>query len=199
LTPAARAGQHGDVTTLPPYAEADDASLADGVVRGDTEAWTALLDRYGRLVETVVVRVVDERRGGARVEEVPGAYDVALEQLRRNEFGPFRTWGGACTLRHYLAVLARASASAYLQDVTPPAALIAALPTPAAIFLDEIVMAPPAREITDALDRLPPNVGAVLRLRLRGLDRGDARPATGDRARAPRPDGGAPRRARGHG
>ena len=154
-----------------PYAEADDRALVDGCVAGDEDAWIALAQRYGPLIELVAVRVVDERRVSS-FEEVPGVLDSVHAHLRRNQAGPLRTWGGQ-SLRHYLAAHTRQVAMSYLQDVTPPATLVASLPTPAAIFLDEMLAAEPAKQVSDALDRLPPNFGAVVRLRLRGLDRSD--------------------------
>lgn len=154
-----------------PYSAADDRQLVDGCAGGDEDAWAVLEGRYGPLVELVAVRVVDERRAGT-LEEVPGCVDAVGAHLRRNSAGPLRTWGGQ-SLRHYLAVIARQVSMEYLQDVTPPATLIASLPTPAAIFLDEMLAVEPAKQITEALDRLSPNIGALVRLRLRGLDRAD--------------------------
>lgn len=154
-----------------PYAEADDQGLVDGCVADDPDAWNALLSRYGPLVELVAVRVVDERRTGP-LDEVPGCIESVGAHLRRNQAGPLRTWCGQ-SLRHYLAAHARQVSMVYLQDVTPPATLIASLPTPAAIFLDEVLGTEPAKQVTEALDRLPPNFGALVRLRLRGLDRSD--------------------------
>ncbi len=154
-----------------PYSEADERGLIDGCISGDEDAWAMLERRLGPLVETVVVRVVDERRRST-LDEVPGCVEAARAHLRRNQAGPLRTWNGQ-SLRHYLAVLTRQAVVEYLQDVTPPATLIASLPTPAAIFLDEMLAVEPARQITEALDRMSPNIGALVRLRLRGLDRSD--------------------------
>ena len=155
----------------PPYSEADDRGVVDGCVAGDEDAWAALLSRHAPLIELVAVRVVDERRTGP-LEEVPGCTDAVVSHLRRNQAGALHAWGGQ-SLRHYLAVHARQVATAYLQDVTPPATLIASLPTPAAIFLDEMLATEPAKQVTETLDRMPPNFGALVRLRLRGLDRSD--------------------------
>lgn len=154
----------------PPYAQSSDEALVDGCIGGDEDAWKALDARHGRLVEAVVTRVLDQRRPG-HLDDVPPIVQSVVGHLRRNGAGPLRTWDGACDLKHYLAVVARQKAEEHVQEATPVANLVASLPTPAAVFLDDLVGVEPAKRITDALDRLSPHVTAMVRLRLRGLER----------------------------
>ncbi|MEM9193046.1 MAG: hypothetical protein AAGF12_27980 [Myxococcota bacterium] len=153
-----------------PYQEADDRTVVEGCLTGDGDGWKALEARYGRLIEAVVVRVVDERRGGP-LEEVPLCCAAVLAQLRANEGDVLRRWDEESTLRHFLAAFARAVTQSYLQDVTPPASLIAKLPTPAALFLDDVVAIEPARQVSEALERQEPHIVGMVRLRLRDVDR----------------------------
>lgn len=153
-----------------PYEEADDAALVDGCTAHDEDAWRALADRHGRLIDAVVVRALDERPGAPLVD-APVVAKAVIEHLQRNQAASLVHWGGACDLRTYIAVVARRVATSDGADKTPVASLIAGLPTPAELFLDDIATAKPAKDVTDTLDKLPPNVMALVRLRLRGLNR----------------------------
>jgi DNA-directed RNA polymerase specialized sigma24 family protein len=156
--------------TLPaPYAEADDAALVEGCVSGDEDAWRVLSERHGRLVDVVVVRVLDARVQGI----VHGDEEVArrvFAELAREQAAPLRLWSGESRLRTYVAVVARHVATTFSQETTPTANLVASLPTPQSITLDEVAAVEPARAVTQALTRLSPNVIALVHLRLRGLD-----------------------------
>ncbi|MCS6799787.1 MAG: hypothetical protein NZ898_14940, partial [Myxococcota bacterium] len=171
LTGARGRAQHRRVANHAPDSWRDDAALAAAITQGRGEAWESLLERYGTFVETVAARVVDERRLGPRLEELRGATEAALDALRRNEAAPFRLWSGVGSLRALLAVVARAAVDAHLEQVTPLAPVVTSLPTPAAVYLDEIAAAVPASGVEATLGRLAPAVGAVVRLRLRGMDR----------------------------
>ena len=153
-----------------PYEEADDSAIVDGCTAGDDYAWQALAHRHGRLIDTIVVRALDERPG-AQVVDAPLVAKAVIEHLQRHQSASLVHWGGACELRTYLADVARRVATSDGADKTPVASLIAGLPTPAELFLDDIATAKPAQDVTDTLDKLPPNVMALVRLRLRGLNR----------------------------
>jgi DNA-directed RNA polymerase specialized sigma24 family protein len=145
--------------------EADDRALAEACGRGEEAAFEELLARHGRLVRAVVIRTIDERRGGT-MEELPACVDAVLAHVRREGF---EAWSGRSTLRHYLAVVTRQQAVTYLQDVTPAGTLAAALPPPSSLFLDQVLAEEPAKRVATLLERQPPNVGGLARLRLRGM------------------------------
>lgn len=157
------------MTLPPPYAEADDAALAEACVTGDEDAWRVLAERHGRLVDVVVVRVLD-----ARIQaNLIGIEDVSqrvFAELARDHAGPLRRWSGESRLRSYLAVIARQLATAFSHETTPTANLLSALPAPSALSLDEATVADTAKAVTQTLARLSPNVVALVRLRLQGLD-----------------------------
>lgn len=161
-----------------PYEKADDPALVAGCIAGDDDAWACLDERHGPLLLAVVTRVLDERRTGD-LTEVPILYARAVEHLKRNQAGPLRTWAPGSSLRPYLAALARQVASDHLQNETPIANLVAPLPTPAEVLLDDLIGVEPAKEMTAALGRMSPQVMAVLRLRLRGLSGDDIAAALG--------------------
>jgi len=157
------------MSVVPPRPDADDQALVAALALGDANAWERFLARYGRALRTVVVRVVDERRGGS-LGEVPACVQVAGKFLKD---GMLERYRGAATLRCFLAAGVRSEITSYLQDVTPPASLIASLPTPASLFLDEVLAEEPAKRAGSVVEKMPPNMGGLLRLRLRGLDRAD--------------------------
>jgi hypothetical protein len=157
------------MSSLPPRPDADDQALVEALRAKDKDAWERFLSRFGRALRTVVVRVVDERRGGT-LGEVPQCIQVAGKFLQDGLFDRYR---GAATLRCFMAAAVRSEITSYLQDVTPPASLIASLPTPTSLFLDEVLAEEPAKRAGSVVDKMPPNMGGLLRLRLRGLDRAD--------------------------
>lgn len=147
------------------YSEADDAALVAGCVGGDGDAWAALLDRYGRLLRSIVVRVLDERRLG-QLDEAPAAFEVVIDHFKKGGGSALRAWDSSCGLRPYLAIVTRLVAESYVQDATRPATNIGLLPS-------EPAESDSPSKLTELLDRLPPNLRALVRLRLRGLDRAD--------------------------
>lgn len=153
-----------------PYAEADDKALTEGCVSGDEDAWKVLAERHGRLIDVAIARVIDERRQGA-LADVPPVHARVMDALRKEQAAGLRHWAGASRLRSYLALIARRVALAHTQDDTPPATLMASLPTPDSIHLEDIALSEPLRDVSAVLDRLAPNVVALVRLRVRGLDR----------------------------
>ncbi len=146
--------------------EVDDRALVEACTAGDGAAFDELMTRHGRLVRAVIIRTIDERRGGA-LDELPACIDTVVGFLRRG--GVFDGWGGRSTLRHYIAVVTRQHTMSYLQDVTPAGALIASLPSPSSLFLDQVLAEEPAKRVLEVLERQPPNVGGLIRLRLRGM------------------------------
>jgi len=157
------------MSVVPPRPDDDDQSLVDALHSGDEDALPRLVARHERALKAVTVRVVDERRGGT-LEEVPACVKVSCRFL---EEGLLEDYQRTATLRCFLASLVRSRLTTYLQDVTPPATHIAALPSTASIFLDEVLAEEPAIRVGGVVDRMQPNMGGFLRLRLRGLDRED--------------------------
>ena len=153
-----------------PWSQSDDMALVDGCISGDRDAWRMLFERHGRLVDAVAIRALDERRDG-NIEDEATVRGAVADHLQRDQGARLRSWNAASQLRTWLAGVARRHTVAYTQDATPPATLIASLPSPAQIFLDEMLNAEPAKQIADMLERLAPNFVALVRLRLRGLDR----------------------------
>lgn len=146
----------------------DDGPLVAACIVDNAEAWQLLEARHRLLIEAVVVRVLDERRPGHLDETVAVANEV-FNHLKANGAEALRTWEPSASLRHFLASTARQVAESHVQDATPTIA-IGSLPAPA-VYLDDLMADEPAEQITQALDRFSPQVGAVVRLRLRGVDR----------------------------
>lgn len=154
-----------------PYTGADDATLVDGCLRDDADAWAALRRRHGALVHAVAVAALD----GPRVSELdPDAVvELVWQHLIAHAGAPLRAWTGECQLRSYLATLARHEARRHGERSTSPATFVASLPTPSGLFLDDLLAVEPAARVEETLEKLPPNIGALVRLRLRGLSRDD--------------------------
>src|SRR5688500_758016 len=154
-----------------PWSGTEDKSLVEGCLAGDRDAWRVLFERHGRLIDAVAIRALDERRDG-NIEDEATVRGAVHDQIQHDGALRLPGWTPAGSqLRTYLACIARRLSVAYSHDATPPATLIASLPTPAQICLDEMLSSEPAKQITQALDRLPPNFASLVRLRLRGLDR----------------------------
>src|SRR5688500_11407447 len=154
-----------------PWSGTEDKSLVDGCLAGDRDAWRVLFERHGRLVDAVAIRALDERRDG-NIEDEATVRGAVADHLQREHGARLRAWTpGASQLRTWLAGVARRHTVAYTQDATPPATLISSLPSPAQIFLDEMLNSEPAKQITHAIDRPAPNFVAFVRIRLRRLDR----------------------------
>ncbi|MFW6051025.1 MAG: RNA polymerase sigma factor [Myxococcota bacterium] len=151
-----------------PPSPLDDGPLVEACLRGDPEGWRQLEARHGLLMEAVVLRVLDERRPG-HLDDAPAVLDAVNDELRAHDAEALRAWEPSSTLRHYLAVVARQVAETRVQDATPTVGL-GSLPAPAA-FLDDLIASEPAEQVSAAVDRFSPQVGAVVRLRLRGVDR----------------------------
>jgi hypothetical protein len=152
-----------------PFESADDATLVQGCLHGDDDAWSMMLRRFGVFVQATIVRALD----GPRASEVDLERTMALvwDQIRRE--GALTPWSGECQLRSYLAVLARHLTLAQCEASTSPATHVASLPTPAGLFLDDLLAREPAARVEEALERFPPNIAALVRMRLRGLSRDD--------------------------
>ncbi len=150
-----------------PYASADDATVVDGCRRGDEDAWAALRSRLGALVHATVLRATDGPR--ASELDVEATLELVWDELR----GPLRSWNGESQLRSFIALSARHLALTHGEASTSPSVLIAAAPTPSGLFLDDLLAVEPAARVEEAIEKLPPNIGALIRLRLRGLSRDD--------------------------
>lgn len=172
LTRGARFPQHHRSVSLPrPYEESDDEQIVDGCVRGDGDAFTALFDRYGALIEVAMLRESDGPSEGAPYD--PAARLAAVgAHLRRHEAAALRAWSAReCSLRAYLCSLARSVARRQAKATPARAQLVAFFPTPAALHVQDVEAAAHAIRVHELLDRLPPTLVALARLRLRGMDR----------------------------
>jgi hypothetical protein len=163
------------MTLPPPYVTSDDASLVAGCLGGDEDAIRTLLERHGVLAELALVRGL----------ETAVDVDAALA-ARRKDLARFlaRDGGGAllgyasgsCSLRSYLAVVARLVA----RDAGAPTRLpfAPAAPTPPTLDVAGIVAARTTIErlgrVTELLDRQPLDVTALVRLRAHGVERAHA-------------------------
>lgn len=153
-----------------PYAGADDGTLVDGCLRGDADAWAALRARFGTLLHATVVRAAGGARGPLDDE---GLLELVWAHLGADGGAPLRHWSGECQLRSYLAIVGRHVAIAHAEVSASPAAAMASMPTPSGLFLDDLLAAEPASRVAATLEKLPPNIDALVRLRLRGLSRAD--------------------------
>ena len=151
-----------------PYSRATDAALIEGCISGDRDALEVLWQRHGRLVLTTIARTLDVHgRGDAR--EAPIVYERLQKKVVKNGASPLRRLGHEASLRHWLTVLAHEAASTHVEDETPAVHLMSPAPTPAEILLDDLVGLEPARDVTQALRKLSPQIMAILRFELRGL------------------------------
>lgn len=152
-----------------PYKDADDEVVVEGFLRGDDEAVAALAARHGALAELAIRR---ETGAGSRDDPEPLAAFLAF--LRTEGEPALRTWSPqGATLRAFLGALARRSTRSSHAG-TRVALLVPRPPTPpaldvAAIEEEEATLAL-ARAARECLARQPPNVTALVRMRLRGLE-----------------------------
>lgn len=167
-------GWRSMATSLPePYSKADDEAVVRGCIDGDGDAWSAFRGRFQHDVETIVIRVLDERRVGALdLREVPSIVDHCFRALGRNDAGPLRLWNGG-RLRPYLATVVRQEAEEHAMEDTPLQPLVAHPPTPAPLTVDRRSVSEPALRVREVITKLPPRATAMLRLRLRGLRMGE--------------------------
>jgi hypothetical protein len=193
LTEASPVAQHAESVGLPrPYSESDDEAVADGCVQGDGDAFSALFVRHGSLAVAAMLRELDAPAEGERHDPAPML--AAMEAyLRRNEGSVLRAWSAReCSLRAWLCVVARqvarrhaestptsASPLALLAGDRAPRGIVATFPTPAALEMKDVQAAERGVLVHDLLERLPPTLGALARLRLRGMDRAGIAAAVG--------------------
>lgn len=161
-------------TSLPePYSKADDDAVVRGCIDGDGDAWSALKGRFQHDVETIVIRVLDERRvGQIDLREVPSITDHCFRALQRNDAGPLRLWNGG-RLRPYLATVIRQEAEEHAMEDTPLQPLVAHQATPAPLKVERKSLSESALRVREAITKLPPRATAMVRLRLRGLRMGE--------------------------
>jgi len=132
----------------------DDGSLVAKVVEGDEAAWAEVRRRHALLVQSVVVRVLDERRATEAVlDELPTIDQRVWDRVARNDASILRLWNGG-RLAPYLAVLARQEAERHIEDETPAAPLMAHLPTPIHLARDSTVADGGATKLEGVLARL---------------------------------------------
>ncbi len=159
------------MTTIPPHAPSDDASVLADCLRGDDAALTALLDRHGLLAELALARGLE---GAADASRALAERHVALRRvLSRNGGATLADFASAsCSLRAYLAVVARG----VTRDADPLAGPFAPAP-PIAPMLSESRADDAGRtaerlgRVAELLERQPPDVSALVRLRAHGVER----------------------------
>jgi hypothetical protein len=156
------------MSTLRPYQQNDDRALVQGCIDGDEEAFAALESRYGRLIELVSVRALDEAYPG-QVDTYPTLHAATVAYLKDNHAAPLRVFAGR-SLPHFLSTVTRRVASDHLVPPTEGRPLVATLQTPSGIHAlrDET---PGLEMVGHVLERLPTEATCVLRLRARGLNR----------------------------
>lgn len=155
-----------------PYVGADDATLVQGCLQHDASAWAQLRTRHGALVTATVAGVLDGP--GADLIDLDSTLDLVWDHLGTDGAAPLRRWSGEKSqLRSYLALLGRRVAAMSSEPRTLPSALLSSMPTPSGLFLDDLLAVEPAARLEAAIDRLPPTIAALVRLRLRGLSRDD--------------------------
>lgn len=170
LTSVALEGNDPRFVALPqPYKDADDDVVVEGCLRGDDEAFAALLGRHGPLAELAI-----RRESGAGTVEDPDPLEAFGTFLRAEGELPLRSWSPAqASLRAFLSALARRSTRSSRAG-TRVALLVPRAATPVALDLgairDEEATLELARAAKESLARHPPNVEALVRLRLRGLE-----------------------------
>lgn len=166
--------------TLPrPYSESDDEAVVDGCIRGDVHAFEALVDRHGALAEVAMLRELDAPSDAHGYDPEPLLAAIE-EHLRRGDHAALRAWSPReCTLRAWLAAVARQVARRHAQATPRRASLIAFFPTPAVLQMSDVQAEEAAAAVHELLERLPPTLGALARLRVRGMDREQIAAAVG--------------------
>ncbi|UJR82521.1 hypothetical protein [Sandaracinus amylolyticus] len=165
--------------TLPrPYSESDDEVVVDGCVRGDRDAYEVLETRHGPLAEVVMLR---ELGTAAESEhELEQMRDALWDHLARQGGAALRAWTPReSTLRAWLCVIARGVARRQAESSTTRASIVAFFPTPPVLHMRDVEAEQSAILVHDLLERLPPTSGALVRLRLRGMDREQIAAAVG--------------------
>jgi DNA-directed RNA polymerase specialized sigma24 family protein len=150
-----------------PPIDADDASLVGASASGDATSWVVLKGRYDAIVRATAMRSHDR---GTDADEL-------IELVWARVRGSIAQWNGECQLRSLLAVLARHAALELAQAAARPIQPLPAIPTPRGVHLDDLF--PPASRVEQTLERLPPNLEAMVRLRLRELTKGEIAAALG--------------------
>lgn len=154
-----------------PYEESDDDALVEGCLRGDDDAYSVLFDRFGALIEVAMLREIDGPPEGGTYDPASRLAAVAAH-LHRHDAAAVRAWSSKeCTLRAWICVVARQVARRHADATPTRAQLVAFFPTPAALHVQDVLAAERAAPLHELLDRLPPTLLALARLRLRGMDR----------------------------
>lgn len=155
-----------DLHVVRPWESADDEALVEGCLEGDEEAWAALAGRHGSFVRATVVRLLD----APDAEDPDPLLERVWGSLRRPD-GPLRRWSGGCQLRSFLGLFARQVARQ--GAASDPGTALAAATTPNGLYLDDLGISGPLLRVEGILGKLPPNVASLVRMRVRGLSRGD--------------------------
>ena len=153
---------------LQPYERADEQTLVDGCALGDPDAFRALRARFGRTVDLVAARALDERFAG-EVESHATLRDATFAYLEANRAAPMRVYGGR-SLPHFLSTTTRRVARERIPGEVDDRPLVATAHTPSGVD----TLPPESADwasVGAALERLPADATCVLRLRARGLER----------------------------
>lgn len=150
-----------------PFENVDDRGLAEACTRGDEDAFAALERRFGRVIRAVGLRVLDDAHAPYDVTLVTERVDA---YLRRNQFGPLRTWSGN-RLVVFLSLVTREAFGARALDQATQAE--GATGPSSGALVDDLLGSGFREDTLDespsGLDRLSPYVNVMLRLRLHGL------------------------------
>ncbi|MCC7541641.1 MAG: hypothetical protein IT379_35815 [Deltaproteobacteria bacterium] len=168
--------------TLVPYADAPDDVVVQGCANGDSEAEEALRIRHGIAVRAVVLRALAETDAdvAAGVDRYVSDF---WKSLGRSRAAPLRLWGGRSRLRTFLCQLARQETATAVKRRRQTETTAHGIEPPTRQTAMDQTLDPELSErlarLWTALERLPPHVGAMVRLRMRGLRRSEIAAALG--------------------
>lgn len=147
-----------------PFEHVDDRGLAQACIRGDEDALVALERRFGRTIRAVGHRVAADHRAELDITAVS---EGVFHHLRRNQFGPLRTWTGT-RLAVYLSLVTREVATQLIEGEVGRGSFSGRIRKTLIDDLLERGSDYDDDEPTD-IEKLSPVVSVMLRLRLHGL------------------------------
>lgn len=92
-------------TTLTPLSDADQAGLVARCVEGEARAREEFLERYARLVYSVIMRILPRTGGDERADVVEDLFGQAFAALFSDGARRLRQWDRKCSLPSWIRVV----------------------------------------------------------------------------------------------
>ncbi len=157
--------------TFPPLSDADQALLVGRCVDGDARAREEFLDRYGRLVYSVIARLVPRRTGDAHANVIEDLFGQAFAALFGDGARRLRQWDRKCSLASWIRVVTASTVLDALRTIARQARFAHgdsadpdALPTHAPSALEAVVRVEDLGRLARALEQLAPGDRELVRM-----------------------------------